>query len=88
MPNHIGKCWNYLKKIEKNETVPEPHTERAARLLVSLTKIDNSMPDLSLPFKCCQLIFKPQISINLLEMSNVNNISNTLRNNGGFGSTN
>lgn len=70
---------NSIGIIEKSYT---------GNLLVSLTKIDNSMPDLSLPFKCCQLIFKPQISINLLEMSNVNNISNTLRNNGGFGSTN
>jgi deoxyuridine 5'-triphosphate nucleotidohydrolase len=60
----------------------------SGNLLVSLTKIDKEMPDLVLPFKCCQLIFKPQISLNILEMSNTNSLENTSRNNGGFGSTN
>lgn len=70
---------NSIGIIEKSYT---------GNLLVALTKIDNSMSDLALPFKCCQLIFKPQISLNLLEIKNINNISNTLRNNGGFGSSN
>ncbi len=67
---------NSIGIIEKSYT---------GNLLVSLTKIDSSMPNLQLPFKCCQLIFKPQISINLIE---VNNISDTLRSDGGFGSSN
>lgn len=70
---------NSIGIIEKSYT---------GNLLVSLTKIDHSMPDLTLPFKCCQLIFKPQISMNLLEMKNNISISNTLRNEGGFGSSN
>lgn len=70
---------NSIGIIEKSYT---------GNLLISLTKIDNNMPDLTLPFKCCQLIFKPQISMNMLEIKNINNITNTLRNNGGFGSSN
>lgn len=54
-------------------------------LLVALTKIDKDMPDLELPFKCCQLIFKPQISLNIQEITN---LEKTNRNTGGFGSTN
>lgn len=57
-------------------------------LLVALTKIDKDMPDLTLPFKCCQLIFKVQISLHIEEMSNLNTLEKTNRNSGGFGSTN
>jgi deoxyuridine 5'-triphosphate nucleotidohydrolase len=60
----------------------------SGNLLVSLTKIDKEMPELVLPFKCCQLLFKPQISLNILEMNNTDSLENTSRNNGGFGSTN
>lgn len=60
----------------------------SGNLLVSLTKIDKEMPDLVLPFKCCQLLFKPQISLKMLEMSNTDSLENTSRNCGGFGSTN
>ncbi len=56
-------------------------------LYVALTKIDKDMPDLQLPFRCCQLIFKPQISLNIVEITN-KNIDLTTRNNGGFGSSN
>ena len=56
-------------------------------LLVSLTKIDKEMPDLILPFKCCQLIFKPQISLKILEMKNLETLNETVRSKGGFGST-
>lgn len=60
----------------------------SGNLLVALTKIDKEMPDLQLPFKCCQLIFKPQISLTIQEMTNTNSLELTSRNNGGFGSTN
>ncbi len=53
-------------------------------LLVSLTKIDKEMPDIKLPFKCCQILFKPQVSMSLIE---VNAITETVRNSGGFGSS-
>lgn len=60
----------------------------SGNLLVALTKIDKEMPDLELPFKCCQLIFKPQISLNLIEMKDQTTLEETSRSNGGFGSTN
>ena len=56
-------------------------------LFIALTKTDPNMPDLVLPFKCCQLIFKPQIFINLVE-SKIPFDSITIRGSGGFGSTN
>lgn len=56
-------------------------------LFIALTKTDPNMPDLVLPFKCCQLIFKPQVFINLVE-SNKPFDSLTIRGSGGFGSTN
>lgn len=56
-------------------------------LFIALTKTDPNMPDLTLPFKCCQLIFKPQIFINLVE-SKIPLDSKTIRGSGGFGSTN
>lgn len=60
----------------------------SGNLLVALTKIDKEMPNLVLPFKCCQLIFKPQISLLMKEMNNTNTLEKTSRNSGGFGSTN
>ena len=56
-------------------------------LFVSLTKIDKKTPDIELPFRCCQLIFKPQIYMNIEEVAEKLN-DNTTRNGGGFGSTN
>jgi dUTP pyrophosphatase len=58
----------------------------SGNLYVALTKIDKEMPDLELPFRCCQLIFKPQISLKIVEENNY--IEETTRNNGGFGSSN
>lgn len=60
----------------------------SGNLLVALTKIDKEMPDLELPFRCCQLIFKVQISLQMKEIYNQKNINFTTRNNGGFGSSN
>lgn len=59
----------------------------SGNLYVALTKIDKEMPDLELPFRCCQLIFKPQISLKIIDCDNIY-IEHTTRNSGGFGSSN
>jgi deoxyuridine 5'-triphosphate nucleotidohydrolase len=59
----------------------------SGNLLVALTKIDKEMPDLRLPFKCCQLIFQQQISLNIVEIHNINQMDETTRGDGGFGSS-
>jgi deoxyuridine 5'-triphosphate nucleotidohydrolase len=53
-------------------------------LLIALTKIDDSLPDLKLPFKCGQLIL--QKSTHFL-LDKVEELISTKRGNGGFGST-
>ncbi len=54
-------------------------------LLISLTKIDDSLPDITLPCKPAQLIFAPAVwSIPI----SGNVVSDTARGDGGFGSTN
>ena len=55
-------------------------------LMIALTKIADDAPDLELPFKCCQLIVRKQIFSNLIVIDE-NNLSETKRNEGGFGST-
>jgi|DEB19_MinimDraft_3_1074340.scaffolds.fasta_scaffold32138_1 deoxyuridine 5'-triphosphate nucleotidohydrolase len=54
-------------------------------LYVALIKINKDMPDIQLPCKCCQIIFKKQEYVNL-EISS-EDFSNTNRGMGGFGST-
>jgi dUTPase len=51
-----------------------------------LTKIADDAPDIVFPFKCCQLIVRKQIFSDLYEITE-NNLSTTIRNDGGFGST-
>jgi dUTP pyrophosphatase len=53
-------------------------------LLIALTKIDQSMPDLQLPFTKCQLILRKTEDFIIRE---VDHIENTERGEGGFGST-
>jgi deoxyuridine 5'-triphosphate nucleotidohydrolase len=55
-------------------------------LMIALTKIADDAIEIEFPFKCCQLIFKNQVFINLEEVSNVN-VEETKRSEGGFGST-
>ena len=55
-------------------------------LMIALTKIADDAPDIELPFKCCQLIVRKQIYSDLYEITD-DNLSSTLRNDGGFGST-
>jgi dUTP pyrophosphatase len=55
-------------------------------LMIALTKICDDAPDIELPFKCCQLIIRKQISANLIEVDTYV-FNNTKRDEGGFGST-
>tara|TARA_B110000858_G_scaffold128142_1_gene145745 strand:- start:5736 stop:6755 length:1020 start_codon:yes stop_codon:yes gene_type:complete len=55
-------------------------------LYIALTKIDDEMPELTMPFKCCQLLIKKQIYANITEI--YEELSDSNRNDGGFGSTN
>lgn len=55
-------------------------------LMIALVKIDESMPDIELPFKCAQLIFRQCIDISLAALD-IKDIDNTERGAGGFGST-
>lgn len=53
-------------------------------LLIALTKIDDSVPDISFPFRCCQLIMKKQVYPTMVE---VDDVSESKRGYGGFGSS-
>jgi deoxyuridine 5'-triphosphate nucleotidohydrolase len=54
-------------------------------ILVALVKVDDSVPDIELPFRCCQLIFRPQIFVDVKEVDIP--FEETTRGEGGFGST-
>ena len=57
-------------------------------LYIALTKINNDCPDLTLPWKCCQMIVKKQIYSKLvLYDSSQDNIEESNRGTGAFGST-
>jgi deoxyuridine 5'-triphosphate nucleotidohydrolase len=53
-------------------------------LFVALTKIDDESPDIAFPFKCCQLIVRKQV---FPDMLSTNEIEETNRGSGGFGSS-
>jgi len=55
-------------------------------LMIALTKIADDAIEIEFPFKCCQLIFKKQVFINLEEVRD-KSLDDTKRNEGGFGST-
>ena len=55
-------------------------------LLVALVKVDENAPDIELPFRCCQLIFRPQIHMDMEQVHQP--FEETARGEGGFGSTN
>lgn len=59
--------------------------EYRGTLKVALTKIDDSFPDLECPFTLCQLILRPAYFMNPVR---VEELSKTIRGDGGFGSTN
>jgi len=53
-------------------------------LLVALAKINQDAPDITFPFRCCQLIMRKQIFPDMVEVSE---IETTKRLEGGFGSS-
>jgi len=55
-------------------------------LFIALTKIADDAIEIEYPFKCCQLIFKKQLYVNMKEIPN-DNFETTKRDTGGFGST-
>lgn len=55
-------------------------------IFIALTKVDPDAPDLQLPFRCCQMIFKEQIHVDIIETTE--HFEETTRGEGGFGSTN
>lgn len=57
-------------------------------IMIALAKIDPTAPDITLPFRCCQLIFRKQEYVNLIDMTNSDHdIIETSRSAGGFGSS-
>jgi len=56
-------------------------------LKIVLTKVDDSFPDLKLPYRCCQLIFTRTHHYTIEKVTD-SEILNTDRGDGGFGSTN
>ena len=54
-------------------------------LFIALTKIDPDAPDIVLPFRCCQIIFRKQFHMNIVECESL--FMETERGAGGFGST-
>ena len=54
-------------------------------IYVALVKIDPSAPDIEFPFRCCQLIFRKQYHVDMTIEKN--DLENTARGEGGFGST-
>lgn len=55
------------------------------RILIALIKVDPTAPEIQLPFRCCQLIFRKQIHCEMIEVAE--DFENTFRGEGGFGST-
>lgn len=54
-------------------------------ILIALTKIDDEAPEIALPFRCCQLIFRHQVFVDTAEVYAP--LEATHRAGGGFGST-
>jgi deoxyuridine 5'-triphosphate nucleotidohydrolase len=55
-------------------------------LYLALVKIDPDTPEIQFPFKCCQLIFRKQVFMEIVD--SVADFSDTARGEGGFGSSN
>lgn len=54
-------------------------------IFVALVKVDPSAPDIELPFRCCQIVFRVQHQVDIVEVAD--DFEATSRGNGGFGST-
>lgn len=56
-------------------------------LLICLTKIDDELPEIKLPFRCCQLIIDRSMHYTMEKVSTVEDLGKSSRGDGGFGST-
>lgn len=56
-------------------------------IYITLTKVDPSSPNIELPNRCCQLIIRRQVHVDMGECQ-IEDLDNTFRGDGGFGSTN
>lgn len=57
-------------------------------IYVALTKVDPHAPDVVLPWRCCQLVFRHQVHVDIEEgASSASDVQNLGRGAGGFGST-
>lgn len=56
-------------------------------LMIALVKIDKDAPPLELPLRCCQLLIKKQHHARFVNVSE-ENMTSSIRGEGGFGSTN
>lgn len=54
-------------------------------IYVALAKIDPEAPDIELPFRCCQILFRKQVNVDIVETKDM--FDETQRQEGGFGST-
>jgi deoxyuridine 5'-triphosphate nucleotidohydrolase len=54
-------------------------------ILIALVKVDEDAPDLELPFRCCQLIFRKHVIADMIESDT--DFGDTSRGQGGFGSS-
>jgi deoxyuridine 5'-triphosphate nucleotidohydrolase len=54
-------------------------------IFVALIKVDPSCPDIELPFRCAQLIFRKQVNVEMTEVAEI--FAVTSRGAGGFGSS-
>lgn len=54
-------------------------------IMIALTKVDENAPDITLPFRCCQLIFRHQVFVDMVLVKN--DFEATGRADKGFGST-
>jgi len=52
---------------------------------IALTQTDPEAPEITFPFRCCQLVFKKQIYVDLLELEE--SFETSTRGMGGYGST-
>ncbi len=54
-------------------------------IYIALCKVDEDAPDIELPFRCCQLIFRQQVFVDVVENKSL--VLQTARGESGFGST-
>jgi|694.fasta_scaffold93804_2 dUTP pyrophosphatase len=56
-------------------------------IYVALTRTDPDAPEIVFPFRCCQLIFRKQIYVDLIESKELEELGTSTRGTGGYGST-